>query len=211
MGWPSGRTANGKDKAGAEGSIGEDDALFDALAAQHAQSILGVAAAIVGLADAEDAGQEAILRAWRAWPTLRDRDAFRGWLLQITVNVCRDWQRGRFGTHRRRSQSLDEAGAAGSPMPLASDPGGSDHTAALDLRHAIDQLEDGLRLIVVLRYYAGLDATEIVAALDIPPATVRTRLRRALLELRALLRDRSDPSHPAPTLPTRASRGGAHD
>lgn len=182
------------------GPSGDDGAAaaFDALVARHAREILGVAAAIVGMADGEDAAQEAIVRAWQAWPTLRDRDAFSSWVLRITVNVCRDWLRGRFGTRRRLTEPLgDVERVEGSQLAalLSSDPGGSDHAAALDLRHAIGTLPDDLRLVVALRYYAGLDATEIGAALEIPSATVRTRLRRAL----GLLRERlAEPGGSAP-------------
>jgi RNA polymerase sigma-70 factor (ECF subfamily) len=170
---------------------------FNALIAQHAERMVRVSAAIVGIMDAEDAAQEAIVRAWRAWPTLRDRDAFSAWLLRITVNVGRDWLRGSFGAHRRLSESLDEAETeADIPAALFSDdPGASDHAAALDLRHAISQLDAELRTVVALRYFAGLDATEIGAALIISPATVRTRLRRALRRLRDRLGDSSE--HPA--------------
>jgi RNA polymerase sigma-70 factor, ECF subfamily len=170
---------------------------FNALIAQHAERMIRVAAAIVGIMDAEDAAQEAIVRAWRAWPTLRDRNAFSAWLLRITVNVGRDWLRGRFGAHRRLNDSLDEAEAeADIPAALfGDDPGASDHAAALDLRHAISQLDAELRTVVALRYFAGLDATEIGAALTIPPATVRTRLRRALRRLRDSLGDSTE--HPA--------------
>ena len=54
------------------------------------------------------------------------------------------------------------------------------YAAALDLRGAINRLEEPLRVAVVLRYYAGLDSAEIGGALGVPSATVRTRLRRAL-------------------------------
>jgi RNA polymerase sigma-70 factor, ECF subfamily len=174
-----------------------DVALFNALIAQHAERMVRVAAAIVGIMDAEDAAQEAIVRAWQAWPTLRDREAFSAWLLRITVNVGRDWLRGRFGAYRRLNESLDEAETeADTPAALFSDdPGASDHAAALDLRSAISQLDAELRAVVALRYFAGLDATEIGAALSIPPATVRTRLRRALRHLRDRLGDSSE--HPA--------------
>jgi RNA polymerase sigma-70 factor (ECF subfamily) len=156
---------------------------FAAIVPLYATAILRVAAALVGPADAEDAAQEAIMRGWQAWPTLRDSGAARSWLLRITVNVCRDWQRGRFGTRRRLTEPLadDEA------IPLAllgGDPGASDHANAMDLRGAIDTLDEALRLVVVLRYYSGMDATEVGAILGIPPATVRTRLRRALRMLR---------------------------
>lgn len=162
---------------------------FNALVAQHAEKMLGVAAAIVGMADAEDVAQEAIVRAWQAWPSLRDRQAFAPWLLRITVNVGRDWLRGHFGTNRRLTEPLMELETeAEIPVALfADDPGASDHAAALDLRHAIGELDAELRVVVALRYYAGLDATEIGNALGAPPATIRTRLRRALRVLRERL------------------------
>lgn len=154
-----------------------------------------VAAALVGAADAEDAAQEALLRAWNGWDSLREAGAVRSWLLRITVNVCRNWQAGHFGTQRRRTEAL---GPRHDVIPLA-DPaplGTAEHAGALDLRRAIAALPADLLVVVSLRFYAGLDATEIGAMLDMPPATVRTRLRRALQLLRAQLGD-TDPSQGA--------------
>jgi RNA polymerase sigma-70 factor (ECF subfamily) len=184
----SGVAPPGREQPGC--AAGADAAEFDALVARHAQKLLAVAAAIVGSADAEDAAQEAIVRAWQAWPTLRERDAFGAWLLRITVNVGRDWLRGRFGTHQRMTEPLRETEADISVALFAADPGASDHAAALDLRHAIGELDAELRVVVALRYYAGLDATEIGNALGAPPSTIRTRLRRAL----RVLRERLTPS-----------------
>lgn len=181
-----------------------DDAEFASVIPQHATAILRVAAALVGPADAEDAAQEAITRGWQAWPTLREKAAVRSWLLRITVNVCRDWQRGRFGTRRRLTEPLSENEAL-PPALLGGDPGASDHANALDLRGAIDILSDDLRLVVVLRYYSGMDATEVGAILGIPPATVRTRLRRALRELRSHMTAAMPPTTP-PTTPTVGAR-----
>jgi len=163
---------------------GED---FAALVQPHLARMLRVAGALVGRADAEDATQEAVVRAWQSLAELRDRGAVRAWLLRITVNVCYDWQRGRFGTHQRLNAPLDTDDDALPLALLVSGPGASDHAAALDLHQAVAQLEDSLRLAVTLRYYGGLDATEIGAALNVPPATIRTRLRRALTLLRAAL------------------------
>jgi RNA polymerase sigma-70 factor (ECF subfamily) len=166
----------------------DDLAEFCALIDLHAATLTRVAAALVGLSDAEDAAQEAVVRAWRAWPELRDRSAARAWLISITANVCRDWLRGRFGARRRLTESL--TGAGDTPRPIAqvdADPGASDYAAALDLRHAITTLDDDLRIIVALRYYAGMDSTTIGAALGMPAATIRTRLRRALSQLRERL------------------------
>lgn len=69
-----------------------------------------------------------------------------------------------------------------------TDPGMEGYAAVLDLQQALRGLPEEPRLIVALRYFAGMDATEIGAALGITPATVRTRLRRALTILRAQLR-----------------------
>jgi RNA polymerase sigma-70 factor, ECF subfamily len=174
-----------------------DDAEFSALAAPHILAMLHTAASLVGAADAEDAAQEALLRAWRGSATLRDVSVMRAWLLRITVNVCLDWQRGRFGTRARRTarfSSSEEradvgAGAAlDATIPDASattaDAGSVAHVGTLDVRGAIDRLEEGLRLVVVLRYYAGMDSTEVSSALGIPASTVRTRLQHALQVLR---------------------------
>lgn len=157
---------------------------FAALAPLHMTTMLRVAAALVGVADAEDAAQEALTRAWQAWPSLRDMAAFRPWILRITVNVCRDWQRGRFGTSRRLMEPLDAAGVDDLTATIGDDPGASDHATALDLRAALHQLAPEYRVVVALRYYVGMDASEVGAALGVPPATVRTRLRRALALLR---------------------------
>ena len=174
---------------GASGAAGADElATFCALVDAHAAMLTRVAAALVGASDAEDAAQEAVVRAWRAWPALRDRSSARAWLISITVNVCRDWLRGRFGARRRLTESL--TGVGDEPRPIAqldADPGASDYAAALDLRHAITTLDDDLRGIVALRYYAGMDSTTIGAALGMPAATVRTKLRRALSQLRERL------------------------
>ncbi len=164
-------------------------AQFSALLDESAATITRIAAALVGAADAEDAAQEAVLRAWRAWPALRERESARAWLTSITINVCRDWLRGRFGASRRLTESLEEEGGESRALArLDSDPGASDHAAALDLRAAINTLDEDLRLIVALRYYAGMDSNAIGAALGVPAATARTRLRRAL----GLLREHLD-------------------
>ncbi len=154
---------------------------------EHVPAMIRVAAALIGTADAEDATQEAIMRAWQAWSSLRETGSLRAWLLRITVNVCRDWQRGRFGTRRRLTETLDDHPMADALATFLDDPGTSDHTGALDLRRAVNSLDEDMRVIVVLRYYAGMDASVIGASLSIPPATVRTRLRRALRQLRERL------------------------
>jgi RNA polymerase sigma-70 factor (ECF subfamily) len=174
---------------------------FAAIVPLYATAMMRVAAALVGSVEAEDAAQEAALRAWQSWSTLRDVNAVRPWLLHITVNVCRHWQRGLKGQQQARMQSLPEDEASAPFLAvLDTDPGTSDHTGALDLRAAINTLPSDLRTVVVLRFYAGLDATEIGEALSIPAGTVRSRLHRALAQLHErLLPPSPSPPHAAPS------------
>jgi RNA polymerase sigma factor (sigma-70 family) len=159
---------------------------FIDLVAPHITVIQHVAAALNGGADADDIVQETLLKAWQSRQSLRDVAAIRTWLLRIAVNVCHDWHRHHLGVRGFAQLSIDEVTFQVSGLPYAaqSQPGTNEHTAAMDLRLAVVTLEEPLRLIVVLRYFAGLDATEIGATLNMPPATVRTRLRRALAHLR---------------------------
>jgi RNA polymerase sigma-70 factor (ECF subfamily) len=204
----------------ATGGQGLQRERFVVLVTPHTGVMFRAAAALVGPHDAEDAVQEALLHAWRGWASLRDEATVRVWLLRITANVCNSWQAGRFGTHRRRTVPLDPPGLFsqgdlldpqhhGSDDPFArSGPGSADHASALDLRRAVATLETDLRQVVALRFYAGMDSAEIGAALDIPPATARTRLRRALLLLRERLASPLIPASMAGDTATGSSQEG---
>lgn len=157
---------------------------FATLVPQHVSAMKRAAISLVGPADAEDAAQEAILRAWQMWDSLNDEAAVRAWLLRITVNICLQWRRGWLGKRLARTQPLDEADGDLYVAPLSDDPGASDHTGALDIRAALNRLDAEQRLVLVLRFYLDMDSHEAGAALGIPAATFRTRLRRALLALR---------------------------
>ena len=169
---------------------------FATIVPTYATAMLRLAAVYVGPADAEDAVQEAAMRAWQAWPTLRDQSAVRPWLLQITMNVCRHWRRGLKGQQQAHLQALPDNDSHLLAL-LDLDPGTSDHTGALDLRAAVNALPDDLRGVVLLRFYGGLNATEIGSALSIPAGTVRSRLHRAL----TLVREQLTPPSAAPNDP----------
>lgn len=175
------------------------NAAFFALLADYEEVVLRMAVAMVGLDAAEDAAQEAITHAWEAWPTLRDPASAGAWLLRITANHCRNW-RNRAGARQRLTQPFDtlsderglrasvsEHGNRATLAQLGAHPGDSDHALALDLRRAVNSLDEELRLIVVLRFYVGMDSIAIGEALGAPDTTIRTRLRRALGILRMRL------------------------
>jgi RNA polymerase sigma-70 factor (ECF subfamily) len=160
---------------------------FAPLVTPHTAAMARVAAALVDVPDAEDAAQEALMRAWRAWPSLREPDSTRAWLMQITVNVCRSWRSRGQGLRHGAEDRLDVESLDHHVSQLTL--GASEHVSALDVRQALLALSEDMRVVVALRFYVGMDSTEIGALLGESPATIRSRLRRAILSLRRVLGD----------------------
>ncbi|HKD76617.1 MAG TPA: RNA polymerase sigma factor [Ktedonobacterales bacterium] len=163
----------------------DDEAFVAALSAVMSDA-LRMATALVGFSEADDIVQEATIRAWSGRATLRDRGSLRPWWLRIVYTTCLNWHKSRAGTQTRRTLSLD-AGGITALMAGSADPGDSDHSAILDLHDAINRLDDATRPVIILRYFVGMDSATIGTILQIPAATVRTRLRKALASLRDTL------------------------
>jgi len=130
--------------------------------------------------EAQDATQEALLKAWLAWPKLRDRDCFGAWFDRIVANVCKNRLRGRKGIR---------------PLQLDKEAGDEIHTpdpfrAALakdELGRLVARLGADQQLVVALRFWRGLSLEEIAVRLDVPLGTVKSRLHYALRTLRSEL------------------------
>lgn len=125
--------------------------------------------------EAEDATQEARLRAWRGVAALRDPEGFQAWFDRILVNVCGDRLRRRT---RIRFITLDEETASG--------PAGDPFRAVLDrdeVLRALAVLDDDERLVVILHYWADLTLAAIAEHVGWPLGTVKSRLHRALVRL----------------------------
>lgn len=169
--------------------VTENASRFEDICPALAPTVLRVAASLVGSAQAEDAAQEAMLLAWRSWAELRDVASARAWLLRITVNVCRSWLRSRNGIAREREAPLPDDDTPRALYELAAlEPDANAWVELLDLREALLELPTDLKVVVTLRYFGGMDSSEIGHALGLPAATIRSRLRRALTLLRDHLR-----------------------
>lgn len=155
------------------------DRAFDSEFAGRLESELSMAYRLAGYlmadaSDAQDAVQEASVRAWRGWPALREKESFHAWFSQILVNVCRTRLRQR---SRRRATDIDEVDVeAGDPFKAA--------LARDTVGRALSALSDELRMVVVLRYWGDLSLAEIAARLNIPIGTVKSRHHAALQSLR---------------------------
>ncbi|NGN68633.1 sigma-70 family RNA polymerase sigma factor [Streptomyces sp. A7024] len=164
-------------------------------------------------AEAEDVVQTAFIKAYRALGSFRDGAAFRPWLLRIVANETKNTMRAsaRYRAARERvavAEGLRRGGerpgvmGVGATGPGAAGPGwtgpelpaanaDADPAAAAlsaerreELLRALRGLREPHRLVVVHRYLLDLDEAETAAALGIPRGTVKSRLSRALTQLR---------------------------
>jgi RNA polymerase sigma-70 factor (ECF subfamily) len=129
---------------------------------------------------ATDAVQNALVRAWRDLPTLRDPDRFDAWLHRLLVNACIDEIR------RVRFSRLDVDVTDISNPPFIAD----DVSAIADrdqLERGFRRLEPEERAVIVLHHYLDLPLSQVASTLGIPLGTTKSRLYRGLREMRAAL------------------------
>ena len=133
--------------------------------------------------DAEEAVQDAFLRAWRFRASLATGAAVKPWLYRVVVNTCYSKLRQEIPHRDRRSG--DE-----NLVDLSSmDAGPSRIDLSHDVVRALQDLPLHLRVVIVLRYYADCSEREIATAIGRRPGTVKSRLheaRRILAEHPAL-------------------------
>jgi len=133
-------------------------------------------------ADAEDVAQEALLRAYRQFDRLRDRNRFRAWLVRIAFRLALD--RLRSGKRRELRDTLwsqpEHQPRAGNAEDLAAS---NEFQAHLD--SALSELPEKLRLVLLLAAMEGHTIDEISGMLGISTGTVKSRIfyaRRKLAE-----------------------------
>jgi RNA polymerase sigma factor (sigma-70 family) len=126
---------------------------------------------------AEELAQDALLKACRRWPTVREMSSPLGWCYRVGVNAANSWFR-RQGAERRAKRRLRS-------QPFAD--GDDGHTDRLAVRAALRHLTSEQRAVVILRFYLGLSPTEIAAEKNSTPGAVRALTHRALKVLRAEL------------------------
>lgn len=135
-------------------------------------------------ADAEEAVQDAFIKAHRALPRFRVEGQFRPWLLRIAGNEARN--RRRAGGRRDR-MALRLAGTG----PGAVEPGPEAQAIAAEERRLLFDALAGLseedRLVISARHLLQLSVAETAAALGVSEGTVKSRLFRALQRLRVVL------------------------
>ncbi len=166
-----------------------DFSAFDELVRRWEGKIQGAVYRIMGSEEeARDLSQEAFLRAFRSLGRFKGEARFSSWLYQIALNLCRDRMRRKKG---KSWVSWDELAERGEDPVPSQGPSAVELVEANDrarwIAAAVASLSDDQREVVVLKEYQGLTFQEIADTLGIPTSTVKTRLYRALSELRTRL------------------------
>jgi RNA polymerase sigma-70 factor (ECF subfamily) len=161
------------------GGESERAAAFRRLADSRLYENYKLANAILGDPEgSQDAVHDAVIAAWRYWPTLRDQSKFDAWFSRIVVNTCRN-RLSKAG--RRRTTDIAERSDA-----AVHDPSPQVHDRE-QLERGLVQLKPDDRVLLALRYSRDLTLEDIAELLDVPVGTVKSRLNRAHQRLRAAL------------------------
>lgn len=152
-----------------------DEKTFSRLVLEHQDMLFRVAYTLLHhQEDCRDTLQDALMRAWKSIHTLQKPEAFRSWMIRIVVNCAKDALR------KRRVQTVPLNEDIATIQTQAED-------AALDA--ALQQLEEGLRLPIILHYLEGFSVQEIAHGMRLPLGTVKNRLYRGRKRLAIALNE----------------------
>ena len=164
----------------ARAQAGDVDAYED-LVRRYGAAAVRLAHAVGGsAADAEDAAQEAFVKAFASLDRFRTGASLRPWLFRIVANEAKNRRRS---SGRRARLAVAAAGRRPDAPPLPEDAAVSSAESRAVLA-ALAALPERDREVISFRYFAGLSERETADAIGCPPGTVKSRLARALDRLR---------------------------
>jgi len=161
-----------------------DETAWETLMRLHQEAAFRLAYLILGDAhEAEDAVQEAFVRAYRSLRRYDSSRPFRPWLLSIAANQARNRQRafGRYMAALFRWGQSEEESVSDSDSELQR------RWEAQALWQAVRRLKPESQDVIYLRHFLQLSEYEASEALGVPQGTVKSRLHRALEALRSVI------------------------
>ncbi len=161
---------------------------FDAFFAMTSDRLIGQVFAMTGdLSEAEDAVQEAYIRAWQRWPQVSGYDNPEAWLRTVAYRIAvNSWRKAknRLTAHHRADRRREQPAPSPDGLALAS---------------ALQKIPKAQRQVIVLYHVADLSIDEIARELGVPTGTVKARLARGRKALAPLVSEFDDdvPRHSA--------------
>jgi RNA polymerase sigma-70 factor (ECF subfamily) len=159
----------------------EDTTAWEVLVRQHQEAVFRLAYLLLhNPAAAEDVAQEAFVRAFLALDTFDGARPFKPWLLQITRNLAKNRLRSLSRYWAMMKRWWQEQDPAAEPQHISRDE-------SAKLWQAVQQLRPMAQEVIYLRYFLEMSEAETAEALDIPAGTVKSRLHRALQQLKSVI------------------------
>ena len=174
-----------------ERAKGGDAAAYEHLLRGQQEVAFRTAYLITGDAsEAEDATQEAFVKAYRSLGRFRSGAPFRPWLLKIVANEAKNrskaaGRRARLVLRAAKEASVGDASSSPEAAAVAAE-------RRAELLLALESLREADRLAIACRYFLGLSEEETAAALGCARGTVKSRLSRAIGRLRATMTEEDD-------------------
>jgi RNA polymerase sigma-70 factor (ECF subfamily) len=165
-------------------TLGGDSAAFEQIIFRYERRVFTLAMKLLGTRDdAQDAAQEVFLRAFKYLHRLDVRKPIEPWLMQVTVNVCRNIGRNR---QRRWNTFPDVEAPDAASVDESTNPysGVAEEQQRRMLRRALESLPEKERLAVVLRDIEGLSTAEVAEILQSSESTVRSQVSRARVRMK---------------------------
>lgn len=181
-----------EDQQAIEQVLRGDSGAYAHIVDRYQRRLLGLLLHACGDAElSEDIAQEAFVRAYQKLAMFSGESQFYTWLARIAMNLL--------FSDRRRKRLENQIGREGLEVALdgdgianrAAQASPDQHLELSETQHcvqqAIAQLNEERRIVIILRDFDGMDYDAIAETLEIPVGTVRSRLHRGRLELRAIL------------------------
>lgn len=157
-----------------------DRAAFTKLYEQYARMVHGIVLARAPRSEADDLVQDVFFFAWRKIHTLREANAFGGWIGMIARNRAMDYHR-----QKNETEELTDAMAETLPDRAAEKP--QQRTEAIAVLNTIKALPEAYRETLILRLVEGMTGPEIAVRTGLTPDSVRVNLHRGMKMLRERL------------------------
>jgi RNA polymerase sigma-70 factor (ECF subfamily) len=170
-------------------TLGGDSAAFEQIIIRYERRVLSFAMKLLGASDdAQDAAQEVFLRAFKYLHRLDLRKPIEPWLMQMTMNVCRNIGRNRQRRWHTFSQMVEpDVG----PADDSADPHAdlAEEQQRQILWRALDTLPEKERMAVVLRDIEGRSTSEVAEILGSTETTVRSQISRGRVKMKEAIDD----------------------